>query len=229
MRPNRTGVAAAVVAVMLAVACGGERSPVVPPTGARTLSIPGPAGTTLDAVEMGEGDRVVVLTHGSTGTKEGFYPLLPALADAGYRAIAYDARGVGSSTGENDPTTRGDDLEAVVDHARSSGATSISLGGASLGANITLAQAGALEADAVVLLSPALARVPDALAEDLADIPVFIAVAMDNEPFATQARELGETLGVEPTVVTGDHHGTGMFGDHPELLVAVVDFLATTR
>jgi non-heme chloroperoxidase len=193
------------------------------------VSIPGPDGTTLDAVEMGDGARVVVLTHGATGTKEGFYSLLPALADAGYRAIAYDARGVGSSTGDNDTTTRGDDLAAVVDHARSSGATSISLGGASLGAAITLAQAGELEADAVVLLSPAVAGVPDALAEDLADIPVFIAVAMDNEPFATQARELGQALGVDPVVVSGERHGTGMFGDHPELVDTIVDFLASTH
>jgi hypothetical protein len=58
---------------------------------------------------------------------------------------------------------------------------------------------------------------------------VFIAVAESNEPFTTQARSLGDALGVEPVVVTGDRHGTGLFVDHPELVDEIVDFLATTR
>jgi alpha-beta hydrolase superfamily lysophospholipase len=210
----------------VAPACGRDEPP-APPAGARTISIEGPAGR-LDAVEIGEGDRVVLLSHGATGTKEGFYPLLPALADAGYRAIAYDARGVGGSEGNPDATTRADDLAAVVGFARGSGASSIALGGASLGAAVTLQEARTAGADAVIALSPAVAS-SSGIADRLQGIPVFIAVAESNEPFTTQARSLGDALGVEPVVVTGDRHGTGLFVDHPELVDEIVDFLATTR
>jgi len=85
-----------------------------------------------------------------------------------------------------------------------------------------------LDADAVIALSPAVAD-PSVFPEELSELPIFIAVAEDNEPFATQARALGEVLGVDPVVVSGSRHGTGMFTDHPELVDAIVSFLAGTR
>jgi alpha-beta hydrolase superfamily lysophospholipase len=216
-----------VVLVVFAPACRADRPAAAPPSGARAVAVAGPAGR-LDVVELGEGERVVVLSHGATGTKEGFYPLIPALAGAGFRAIAYDARGVGGSEGKPDVTTRAEDLAAVVTYARDSGATSVSLGGASLGAAVTLSAASGLDADAVIALSPAVAD-PSVLPEELSELQIFIAVAEDNEPFATQARALGEVLGVDPVVVSGSSHGTGMFTDHPELVDAIVSFLAGTR
>jgi pimeloyl-ACP methyl ester carboxylesterase len=221
MRAVSRGAAfAAAALVALAVACTGKQQPSLP-DGARNVTFRGPAGS-LDAVEMGTGDRVVVLSHGADSRKEAFFPLLPALARAGYRAITYDARGVGNSQGEPDFDTRADDLAAVVAAVRVSGATSIVLGGSSLGGAVTLSAADDLDADALILLSPAVA---DASAiGDVPNIPILIAVAEDNEPFTTYARDLADVLGVRPLVVSGSAHGARMLIDHPELSDQIANF-----
>jgi alpha/beta superfamily hydrolase len=141
----------------------------------------------------------------------------------GWLAIAYDARGVGESTG-----TRGEhrdvDLRAVVEFARSSGARAVVLAGGSLGASLSIAMAAELDAAAVVSLSaPADAFGALAAAGDL-EMPVFVAAAEDNYPYADDARAIAEAAGVEPAIVTGDGHGTGMFPDHPGLIDAVLAF-----
>jgi alpha-beta hydrolase superfamily lysophospholipase len=181
----------------------------------------GPAGR-LDAIEMGTGDRVVVLSHGADSSKEAFFPLLPALAQAGYLAIAYDARGIGSSEGQPDIDTRGDDLAAVVAAVRDSGATSVVLGGSSLGGAVSLSAAKDLDADGLILLAPA---VPDASAIDVPNIPTLIAVAEDNEPFTTYARDLADVLGVQPIIVSGSAHGARMLVGHPELSEQIASFV----
>src|SRR5688572_19209747 len=67
------------------------------------------------------GDGVpVVLLHANTGNADGFQYNIPALFDAGYRAIAFDRRGWGRSTANPDtgpqPGTIADDLHALVEH-----------------------------------------------------------------------------------------------------------------
>ncbi len=219
-------VAALTVAAGLA-ACA--QSQPDPPAGARRITIRTPDGERLVAVELGGGDRVAVLSHGATGTKEDFYGLASAFADAGWLAIAYDARGVGDSTGARGES-RDVDLRAVVEWARSEGAVSIVLVGGSLGASLSVAMAAELEADAVVSLSaPADAFGALAAAGDLRDrIPVFVAAAKDNQPYADDARAIADALGVEPTIVTGRGHGTGMFLDHPDLVDTVVEFATSS-
>jgi uncharacterized protein len=205
--------------VVIGVAGGACGQTSEPPAGSTSLSIDLPGGATLDAVEMGHGPNVAILSHGATGTKEGFYPLMPLLADGGWRAIAYDAQGVGDSTGQLGSNRPGD-LAAVVDHARADGAERIALVGASLGAVVSLETAADVEADGVVALSAYAGS-----QGGFPPIPVMLAVAEDNEPYATQVRRLGDELGVEPVIVTGEDHGTGMFTDHPELMEQVVAFL----
>ena len=219
---RRAPSAALIVAIATTLAACGEDLP-DPPAGARRVTIETPDGERLDAVELGEGPNTVILSHGGTGTKEDFYGLASAFADAGWHAIAYDARGVGESTG-----TRGEDrdvdLRAVADFARSAGARSIVLAGGSLGASLSIAMATELDAAAVVSLSaPAEAFGALAAAGDL-EMPVFVAAAEDNQPYADDARAIAEAVGVEPTIVTGDGHGTGMFPDHPDLIGSVVAF-----
>jgi uncharacterized protein len=221
MRARCGGAFALATLALVSTACT-RKQQTPPPEGARTIGIEGPAGN-LDAVEIGTGERTVVLSHGADSTKEGFFPLLPVLADAGYRVIAYDARGVGNSEGEPDIDTRADDLAAVVASVRASGATSVVLGGASLGGAVTLSAAAELHADALILLSPA---VPDASAIcDVPDIPILIVVAEGNEPFTTYARNLADALHVRLIVVSGSAHGGKMLMDHPELSQEIAAFL----
>ena len=56
------------------------------------------------------------------------------------------------------------------------------------------------------------------------DIPVFVAAAREDEPFATDARAIAVELGVPPTIVDGDGHGSGMLRDHPRLTEEILAF-----
>ena len=216
------------LATMALSACG--RALAEPPEGSTPVTIDTPDGEQLDAIEMGSGPDVAIMSHGATGTKEGFYRLVEPLAADGWRVIDYDARGVGTSTGgpEDDRVT---DLRAVVDYARDTGAESIVLVGASLGASLSIAMAGELDATALVSLSaPALVFNATDAAVDLRDtIPVMIAAAEGNEPYASDARSLAATLGIDAVIASGDGHGTGMFGDNPELITQIVTFLDQAR
>ncbi len=159
---------------------------------------------------------MVVLSHGATGTKEDFFGLAGVFADDGWRAIAYDAP----------LASREDDLRAVVAYARDSGAASLVLVGGSLGASLSIAMAAELKVQAVVSLS-APASPFDALgaAEAIGDsIPVLVAVAEGNEPYAADAVKIASALGTSVTIVSGDGHGAGMFREHPELMDTIVTF-----
>lgn len=207
------GVSVAAVALLLA-SCG-DADP-EPPSGSRNISIATTGAAELSGIEVGSGDRVVVLSHGATGTKEDFFGLAGVFAEGAWRAIAYDARSA----------AREDDLRAVVAYARDSGATSVVLVGGSLGASLSISMAAELEVQAVVSLS-APASSFDALeaAEAIGEsIPMLVAVAEDNQPYADDAVKIADALGTSVTIVSGDGHGTGMFRDHPELMDTIVAF-----
>lgn len=207
----------------LLVGCGEDLPD--PPAGARSVRIETADGEMLSAIEVGRGERVAILSHGVTGTKEDFYGLASAFAADDWRVIDYDARGVGTSTGTLG-VNREEDLRAVVDHARATGATAVLLAGGSLGASLSISMAHELDARALVSLS-APAEAFDALeaAHELrGSIPVFVAAARENEPYATDARAIAAALAVSPTIVDGDGHGSGMLRDHPELTGKILAF-----
>jgi len=211
------GVAVAAFAAfaLLLASCGGGDPE--PPSGSRNISIATTGGAELPAIEVGSGRRVAVLSHGATGTKEDFFGLAGVFAEGGWRAIAYDARSA----------AREDDLRAAVAYARDSGATSVVLVGGSLGASLSISMAAELEAQAVVSLS-APASSFDALeaAQEIGDsIPMLVAVAEGNQPYADDAVKLADALGTSATIVSGDGHGAGMFRDHPELRDTIVAFV----
>ena len=71
-----------------------------------TVLLPGGASP-LAAYDVGPAESVsvrrpVLLVPGYTGSKEDFAPLLPLLADAGHRVVAYDQRGQYESVGPDD-------------------------------------------------------------------------------------------------------------------------------
>ena len=183
-------------------------------------------GIRLNVVTAGAGANVVVLSHGVTGTKEDLYGLATAFVRDGWRAIAYDARGVGDSSGSPDLGARDLDLRAVVEYARRSGARTLVLAGGSLGAALSIAMAQPLHADAVVSLSaPRTSYDAIAAAEAIgSSIPALVVASAGNQPFADDARALATALGVTPVIVSGSRHGTGVFVDHPELKARIVRF-----
>ncbi|MEO8477569.1 MAG: alpha/beta fold hydrolase [Actinomycetota bacterium] len=210
------------LATALALALSGCGA-AAPPEGSTRITITTSTGIDLDAIELGGGPKVAVLSHGATGTKEDFYPVAEAFAADGWRVIAYDAPGVGESTGTNG-RDREEALTAVVDHARETGTRAVVLVGGSMGAGLSLAMAAPLRADAVVSLS-APATAYDALDAAHAmpdDIAAFVAAAEDNEPYASEARDIADAAGVAVVIVSGSGHGSGVFNGHPELLVRVI-------
>lgn len=203
--------AAIIILAFVATACGAAQPD--PPAGSRSVAIPAGGGRTLGAVEVGSGDAVAVLSHGAIGTKEDFYAIAASFADDGWRAIAYDA-------GDDRPA----DLRAVVTYARETGAGTIVLLGGSLGASLSIEMAEELDADAVVALSPPASAFGAGEAAASLEVPLLLAVAEDDEPYATDVRAIAAAAGVEPVIVSGNGHGTGMFKDHPALMERVVAF-----
>lgn len=195
----------------LVVSCRGDEPD--PPPGSRPVAIAAGDGRSIDAVELGSGERVAILSHGATGTKEDFYDVARAFADDGWRAIVYDA-------GDDRET----DLRTVVAYARDTEARTVVLLGGSLGGSLSIAMADELDADAVVALSPPASAFGAGQAASSLEAPLLVAVAEDNEPFTTDGRAIAEAAGVDPVIVSGSGHGSGIFDDHPELMQRVVEW-----
>ena len=100
------------------------------------MSFPTSDGGVIYADEYGEGSHAVVLAHGGQFTKESWREQADTLADLGFRALAIDFRGRGSSRGGSAPS--GDDavhldVLAAIRYLRETGADRVSLLGASFG------------------------------------------------------------------------------------------------
>ena len=178
---------------MVGTACGGGATP---PAGARAFDVPGPGGAALSARELGSGTTTIVLAHGAGTTMESWYSAMDDFADAGYRVVAFDSRGVGDSEGtrSGDAAARAEDIEAVVADARDRGAARVVVMGSSLGAAATLAVAATQDLDAVVGVSPA--SVPAAI--DAVTEPAFFVVSRGDQGPAANATELGRHFGRRP-------------------------------
>jgi alpha-beta hydrolase superfamily lysophospholipase len=209
-------------ALAFGAACGGAGSS--PPSGARSIEIDGPGGTVLSARELGKGPVTIVLAHGAGTTMESWYGAMDDFAAAGYRVVAFDARGVGDSEGTRvtDPAARSEDITAVVQDARDRGASRVVVMGSSLGAEATFMVARDEELDAVVGVSPA--TVPAGL-DEVTEPAFFVASRGDVGP-AANAAELGRHFGRPPKIVSGSVHGADLFAEHPEAARAILAFLA---
>jgi pimeloyl-ACP methyl ester carboxylesterase len=219
----RAWAALAVVLAVVVAACGSSGGGVAAPRGMRTVTFAGPHGSELSGRELGRGDVAVVLAHGASTDQSSWYGAMPGLARAGYRVLAFDARGVGDSTGTSslDPAARAADIEAAVRFARRQGARRVVVMGSSLGAIATLRAARSEDFAAVVGVSPP--EQPGDLAAVTAPA-LFVASRGDTYP-AAAARTLGEHFGRPAVIVSGSVHGADLFADHPEAVDAVVEFL----
>lgn len=134
------------------------------------VSFPTRDGGVVYADEYGRGGHAVVLAHGGRFTKESWRAQAPVLAEAGFRVLAIDFRGRGSSRG-GPRSPAGDeaadlDVLAAVGYLRGSGASRVSLVGASFGGWACARAATELpegEVESIVLLAHSPIENPEAI------------------------------------------------------------------
>jgi alpha-beta hydrolase superfamily lysophospholipase len=181
----------------------------------------------LIGVEVGSGPRVVILAH-QGGAGEG--PWLCAwmryarqLAQQGYRVLAFDHRGFGSSgrTNHLSRISRVDwDVLAAIRVMRTRGARQVVLAGASLGGAAVLS-AAALSPTAVdgviSFATPQVFGRVDALAAVRSlRVPALFVSAAEDDTFADEARALYEACASpdkQLAIVPGTVHGAPVLRD----------------
>ena len=103
----------------------------------KTVSFPTDDGGLVYADVYGDGDRSVVLAHGGQFNKESWKKQAEILVAAKFRVLALDFRGYGESRGPGDTDPMDAplylDVLAAVRYLRKTGATSVSVVGASMG------------------------------------------------------------------------------------------------
>jgi pimeloyl-ACP methyl ester carboxylesterase len=99
------------------------------------ISFAAPDGYRLQADQYGEGERAVVLVHGGRFDRNSWKPQAQVLAKSGFRVWAIDFRGYGQSQpGSHDADWKHyPDVLAAVRYLHASGATVVSIVGASMG------------------------------------------------------------------------------------------------
>ena len=183
----------------------------------------------LLGVSLGSGRIGVALGHESDGTLCNWMPFARILKQNGYRVLAFDFRGWGSSPGVG-AARRGRldlDFAAAATRLRKLGADKIVFAGASIGANAALAAGTEVtpRASAVVSLSAVdstfSSRLDGNVTVPKLTVPVlFVAAEGDSGP-AEDARNLySQTLAVDKQllIVPGGAHGPSYFaapGEQP--------------
>jgi pimeloyl-ACP methyl ester carboxylesterase len=113
------------------------------------------AGHTIAAVDLGSGPRGVVLAHQSDASMCQWLPYATSLASRGFRVVAFDFAGFGTSSRAK-PKTYLDDIWTVVNYLRERGTEKVVLVGASMGATMSVVATAAITppVDGVVAVSP---------------------------------------------------------------------------
>jgi len=181
----------------------------------------------LIGVVFGRGPKAVVLAHqggGAAGpTLCSWVPYARSLARAGYRVLAFDHRGYGSSSKpyRADRLFRIDaDVAAAVAVLRGRGATGVVVGGASLGGAAVVGAAARIRPavqGVFTLGSPQGFGYIDALAAARSlQVPALFTAAVDDDPFDDDARALFDactSVDRRLEIFPGSRHGAPMLRD----------------
>ena len=192
-------------------------------------------GVRLVGVELGAGPHVVILAHQGASDLCIWVPYGRTLAGRGYRVLVFDHRGFGSS-GQSGRSTRRDrvdyDVLAAIQTMRGRGATTVVVGGGSLGGAAALA--GSARAvppvDAVMSLSsPTRYEKIDVLAAARRiTVPALFMAADEDQPFPYEARTMYEACPAaekQLAIFPGFEHGVLILRD-PQALALVDEFVA---
>ena len=138
------------ITLIVAFSTNGQTSLVEAP---EHISFPTQDGGIVYADLYGKGERGVVLAHGGRFNKESWEPQAQALAQAGFRVVAFDFRGYGQSRGAEEG--RRFDVLAAVRYLRQTGAKTVAVVGASMGGDYAAEAANAApgEIDCLVLVA----------------------------------------------------------------------------
>jgi dienelactone hydrolase len=205
----------------------------------RLVMFPAPDGWNLFGDLYGTGERGLVLVHGGRFTKESWSGVATQFANAGFRVLAIDLRGYGLSV--NGPAELNPgfgsplDVLAAVRYLRGAGATSVSIIGASMGAD---AAAGASilartsEIDGLVLLAGS----ADQPADQLKGRKLFIVARNDANAAGLRLPAIRRQYERSPgpkelLILDGDQHAQFLFqSDQRERLTdALWQFLGASR
>jgi alpha-beta hydrolase superfamily lysophospholipase len=194
----------------------------------------------LIGVEFGRGRKAVVLAHQGGGgggpTLCSWVPYARSLARAGYRVLAFDHRGYGSSSKPSQPSRLfriDEDVVAAVRTMRRRGATSMAVGGASLGGAAVVGAAARIRPlvqGVFTLGSPQAFGLVDALAAARRlEVPALFTSAVDDDPFDDDARALFEactSADKRLEIFPGSRHGAPTLRD-PQAKALVDAWLAS--
>ncbi|WP_433063293.1 alpha/beta hydrolase family protein [Dactylosporangium sp. CS-033363] len=204
----------------------------------KAVRFPGKTGAELGGYLVGTGGVTLVLAPQASATSCSWLSWAKGKAAAGYRVLAFDFNGEGTSrradTGKNS-----DDVAAAAAYARTGGSGKVVLIGASRGATATLIAAAAMTPPpaAVISLSgpssyggeSALDAVPKLTA------PVLYVAAKGDTGFADTAQAMHDATPGQSrklVLVEGSLHGTALLTitaeGAPEATKAVDDYLRTT-
>ena len=206
----------------------------------RVLRFTAADGVRLIGVEFGRGPKAVVLAHQGGGgggpTLCSWVPYARSLARAGYRVLAFDHRGYGSSSKPSRPTLLfriDEDVVAAVRTMRRRGATRVVVGGASLGGAAAVGAAARIQPvvqGVFTLGSPQAFGAVDALAAARKlQAPALFTSAVDDDPFADDARALFEACASADKrleIFPGSRHGAPTLRD-PQAKALVDAWLAS--
>lgn len=183
----------------------------------------------LIGVVFGRGPNAVVLAHqgggGAGPTLCSWVPYARSLARAGYRVLAFDHRGYGSSSKPTRPDRlfRIDaDVAAAVAYLRGRGAARVLVGGASLGGAAVVKAAAWIHPSVqgvFTLGAPQAFGSVDALAAARTlEVPALFTAEVDDDPFADDARALFDactSMDKRLEIFPGARHGAPTLRDPP--------------
>lgn len=176
------------------------------------------ANLSLAAVEYGSGPMGVVLVHQSDASMCQWLPYAVELAERGYRVVAFDFAGYGTSS-VSESKTYVEDIRTVVTYLRDRGTTRVVVIGASMGATMSVVAAAAITPplQGVVAVSPPLTFDgvdAERAAPHLGSPALFIAGESDGD-YDVYAEELSEATPEalrRLLVVDSPEHGVELVG-----------------
>lgn len=219
-------------------------SPSLPPVGVdcRGLATEGltqhltnASGLTIAAVEFGSGPMGVVLAHQSDASMCQWLPFAAELAELGYRVVAFDFAGFGSSS-PTETKTYLDDIRTVVSYLRDRGTARVVVIGASMGATMSVVAAAALTPPlaGVVAISPpsSFDGVNATIAAAELGIPALYIAGSEDGDYDVYAEEISERTPESLRhllIVDAPEHGVELVGADSlagvEVRFAIEEFL----